>query len=347
MTAPGPWRSYTASVQWKRGNPASAAAKAAVQRALCARFRIAPCAVAPTSPPAALHFARDLDLIVPAALFTDVTFFLMQYSSGVVHGAGPDLDVMLYPNTNCPELDVPQHAVHIGHKTPFNTNLLPPAAAALAPALEVEPAGSRSAALAETNSSMFYSCSSDATCYPPFAPNTGCTGDAQQTAAHFHFYYVGSDPAMLSAVLRFVRSIESTFGISHTVCPDNFGHEQPHNHSCWLEGPGGGGDLPPPSNATPPGGSFVYPAFALYVVRKDFTKVLSHVMLWKNADHIGTNLDFMSEPPSRVQLSLIFCFGLPCGLMRKCWRQVTRAPAATTPTTCLGRCMPRTISSVS
>ena len=191
---------------------------------------------------------------------------------------------------------------------------------------------------------MFYSCSSDATCYPPFAPNTGCTGDAQQTAAHFHFYYVGSDPAMLSAVLRFVRSIESTFGISHTVCPDNFGHEQPHNHSCWLEGPGGGGDLPPPSNATPPGGSFVYPAFALYVVRKDFTKVLSHVMLWKNADHIGTNLDFMSEPPSRLQLSLIFCFGLPCGLMRKCWRQVTRAPAATTPTTCLGRCTPRTTS---
>jgi len=31
---------------------------------------------------------------------------------------------------------------------------------------------------------------------------------------------------------------------------------------------------------------------------KDFLKVLSHVMLWKNADHIGSHLDFMCHPCS-------------------------------------------------
>jgi hypothetical protein len=246
VTDAGPWPSYTVSLQFKRGHPASVAAKTAVQQALCTRFHISPCAVSKAAS-TELYFVRDGDLNVPAAHATAVTFFAMQYSTGVVHGApgGYNLDVMIYPNTNCPGLDVAEHAVHIGHKSPFNTNLLPSPAAASpssAPDPDVVPAG-RSTTSPQTpqspgasssgNVSMFYSCSSDATCYPPFAPGTGCTGDALQTAAHFHFYYVDNDPAMLTAVLRFVASLESTFGISHTVCPDNFGHEEPHNHSCW------------------------------------------------------------------------------------------------------------------
>jgi hypothetical protein len=219
----------------------------------------------------ALRWLRDGDLSVPSAALTDVAWFLMQHRLGRVHGApgGYDLDVMLYPNTNCPALDVAEHATHLGHKTPFNTNLLPHRAVvtthraqseeSVAAEAEAAPAG----APAE-NASIFFACSSDATCYPPFAPNTGCTGDAQQTAAHFHFYYVDNDPAMLAAVLKFVASLESSIGVSHMVSPDNFGHEQPHNKTTWLEGPGGGGPLPAPANTTGPGGSFVYPAFALY-----------------------------------------------------------------------------------
>jgi hypothetical protein len=207
VTQPGPWDTYTAAILFKRNHPSSVIAKEVVKQHICDKFGISPCAVSTSSDPTKLSIVRDLDLLVPQALMTDVTFFLMQYRLGQVHGApgGYDLDVMIYPNTNCPNLDVVEHSIHIGHRMPFNTNLLP-AKSNLAASDIIAASEAPIGAGTKEDDTIFTKCSSDATCYPPLANNTQCTGNSKQTAAHFHFYYVDNNPAVIAAVQKFTTA---------------------------------------------------------------------------------------------------------------------------------------------
>jgi len=295
----GVWDTYTAAVIYKRNHPSSVAAKEAVQGQFCSRFGISPCkAVAGDA--TSVHIKRDFDIHLPAANVTDVLVWLQQYRYSRVNAAGYDLDVMLYPDSGCPELDT-TFAVHVGHKSPFNTNQLP-AGLGLEDSTKSEYTAVKSwehtAGAQAEDDSEFTACSSDATCYEPYAFNTTCTGDSLVGSMHFHFYYVSNNPSSVTAANAFINATTTQFGLAEDVCADNSGHEQPHNASCWLSGPGGSGPIgQPASNDTKVGGSFAYPDYSLYVVRADFLKVLSYTMVMKNRAYNGIGeVDFLVHP---------------------------------------------------
>jgi aromatic ring-cleaving dioxygenase len=324
-TAPFPaWSTYTAAVIFKRNHPSSVAAKNTLQGHFCSRFAVDPCSPRHNgSNNDTIHIARDLDIVVPRSRLTEVVAWLQQNRLGLVGGASYDLDVMLYPNDNT-GLDPSARAVFIGHRAAYNTNLLDTvpvrrgargaATAASAPAAASIKDDAKHAiaadmrrrlpATAAENDTLFTQCSSDATCSPPYANNTGCTGDEHVASFHFHFYYVANDPHSVNGANAYINATEREFSIDPDVCPDNDGHEQPHNTTCWLSGPGGGGALPRPNNVTHqgPGGSFTYPVFSLYVTRDDFEAVLAWTMIMKNEGGNGGegngygDIDFLVHP---------------------------------------------------
>ena len=65
---------------------------------------------------------------------------------------------------------------------------------------------------------------------------------------HFHFYYVSNNPSSVTAANAFINATTTQFGLAEDVCADNSGHEQPHNASCWLSGPGGSGPIGQPAS---------------------------------------------------------------------------------------------------
>lgn len=147
--------------------------------------------------------------------------------------------------------------------------------------------------LRESRKPDFKNHRSDATCYAPYVNNTGCTGPDGVKSLHFHFYYVPNSPGSLSRVNAFTEKATAGLNLAVDVCPDNDGHEQPHNATCWLTGPGGSGPLPPPPQWTQAHGtsSFTFSAFSLYVVRSDLARVLPYVMSNKPSD-----VDFLAHP---------------------------------------------------
>jgi len=117
---------------------------------------------------------------------------------------------------------------------------------------------------------------------------------------HFHFYYLSNDLASITAANAFINKTTQAFDLNIDVCADNNGHEQPHNATCWLSGPGGGGPLAPASTDGHIGGSFALPDYSLYVVRKDFLRVMSYTLTMKNAAENGLDgdIDFLVHPNS-------------------------------------------------
>merc|ERR1712166_109640 len=284
----GPGSTYTIAVIYKRNHPSSEAAKRVVQADFCTRFGVSPCQ--PTSSPdsSTISIVRDFDVLVPYANYTDVLVWFQQFRYELINGAGYSLDLMSYPNSGCPEIDSSLYAVHVGHKSPFNTNVLPPAA---------NPVQMYTPASYTEDDSIFTSCSSDAECFAPYAPNTGCTGDRLVESMHFHFYVVSNNPAAVLSQNKYINVTTLKFDLGINVCPDNNGHEEAHNETCWLSGPGGSGPITGVSNKSSPGGSFNYPDFSLYVLRKDFADVLSWTMVKKNeADNGLADLDFLVHP---------------------------------------------------
>ena len=262
-TPPSTWKTFTVSFVYKRNHPDSVAAAQHMRSLFCTRFGMASCAV--PSPPAVasgVRWVRDLDAEVMAGNITDVAFWATQNRLGIVHGApgGYNVDVLIHPNTNCPATDATRRGLHVGHRTPYATSLLPRPPSAVASKSAFQSSSSSSASPPPPQSaddSIFVKCSSDATCTAPFANNTGCDRDEHQVAAHFHFYYVGSNPDVVAAVKAMVAATSERFPLPTDVCADNNGHEQPHNKSCWLSGPGSSGVLPPASNKTSPGGAYL------------------------------------------------------------------------------------------
>merc|ERR1711908_80375 len=107
---------------------------------------------------------------------------------------------MVYPNTGCPDTDK-QYAIYAGHKTAYNTNNL---------ASGLSATGGAKAAGSPANTpddSMFVACSSDATCYPPFAHNTGCTEARNVHSMHFHFYFTSNDGNAVNASNNLISQV--------------------------------------------------------------------------------------------------------------------------------------------
>ena len=148
---------------------------------------------------------------------------------------------MIYPDSGCPDLDVSLHSVYVGHKSPYNTNLQ---------AFTVPNTTTTETSVAATtwqdnkdspSDAQFVACSlSDGStkCYEPYAPNTTCTGDVNVESMHFHYYYLSNNQKSIDAANAYIAATTSQFGLDIDVCADNDGHEQPHNLTCWLSGPG-------------------------------------------------------------------------------------------------------------
>jgi hypothetical protein len=104
----------------------------------------------------------------------------------------------------------------------------------LPPAAPVEPSEDAQ------DDSWAFTCSEDGTelCgVGPFFPNTTCR--AAPLGMHLHLYFRQNDAVAYAAKVAFKERASAALGIGPTICADNTGHEQPHDHTCWLSGPGG------------------------------------------------------------------------------------------------------------
>merc|ERR1719498_354040 len=110
-----------------------------------------------------------------------------------------------------------------------------------------------------------YSCSYDASgkgqwvdlCSKgPYALNTTCR--STPVGAHIHLFYSSGNADEARAKEVLVGMATKALNLSLEICHDNYGHEQPHNTTCWLGGPT---NLPPGTQVgdepAPPAGSFV------------------------------------------------------------------------------------------
>merc|ERR1719291_545492 len=130
----------------------------------------------------------------------------------------------------------------------------------------------------------------------PYALNTTCR--ASHLGAHFHFYYRpnDADDAAAKSKLETLAGTALGLGDPTNLCHDDYGHEQPHNATCWLGGPTGG---PGSSLSFPPGGgggSFVTSHFSIYVINEDFGKIVGWVLQNDVPEVLGKSLDFLLHP---------------------------------------------------
>jgi aromatic ring-cleaving dioxygenase len=284
--------SYTAWLIHHRNNPASVAAKNIVQQQFCEKFSIAPCAVGGDE--GSLRLVGDLAVEIPRARFGEVVPWLMQQRHSRVSGAGYDLDLKLSPVSGCPDLDANEYSLFIGHDYSFNPRELPGADIA---------EGESLASLDFSGNDWAYSCSDDCkrsdewnVCIGEPANNTACNSVSQ--GFHLHLYFSNNDPASETAKDNFHSAIASTFGVSETVCPDDYGHEQPHDRSCFLTGPGGKeSDYPQAGGRS----SFATGTHSFYICSEakcpgDFTNIVSWLMVFKNAEKLGADVTFLLHP---------------------------------------------------
>ena len=114
------------------------------------------------------------------------------------------------------------------------------------------------------------------------ANNTGCNSVSQ--GFHLHLYFTNNDPASEAAKTKFHTEIASAFGVSETVCPDDYGHEQPHDRSCFLTGPGGRESDYPQAGAR---SRFATGTHSFYICSEekcpgDFTDIVSWLMVYSS-----------------------------------------------------------------
>jgi aromatic ring-cleaving dioxygenase len=319
------WTTYQAHVLVRRNDPVSVASAAAMRLSFCAAFGVTPCAppaaaAQDTDGDSALHIFEDFGVSIPRALVGTVLPWISTYrlghTRGSVQGADADLDVLFHPLSGCPALDVGRYYLTLGHRFAFNTNAQTcpshPAgeedhnATELAVVAAAAAAVAAAAAAAE-NSSWAFTCSEDTheQCVGPFAAHTTCQSPLHAVGFHAHLYFVNNDPASLVAKAAFMTALSTRFGLNvSAVLADNTGHEQNHNSTGWLGGPGATSTAPPASNVFPQGGSgssFATGTFSLYVYHADFADVVSWMLQHRNADHLlgvpgGRDLAFLLHP---------------------------------------------------
>jgi len=288
--------SFTVHVIHHPNDPNSVLARDNLRIAFCKKFNVAPCSPDASAKEDTLHLVDNLVVSTPASLFFNVSSFFQQHRIARLNPpATVDLDLAVHPNTkNGPENDYrlsiwagAPYPVDINAVYRKNTNLL-------------------GSAQATSDEDMWaYTCSYDAKggsyadlCGEgPYAPNTTCRANPKGT--HFHFYYRPNDADDTKSKALFESLAEKALGLGDPtqLCHDNTGHEQPHDTSCWLGGPG-----PTPSHegiAFPPGGgggSFVTSHFSIYVIPEDFAKIVGWVLQNDVDEVLGKALDYILHP---------------------------------------------------
>jgi len=127
----------------------------------------------------------------------------------------------------------------------------------------------------------------------PYALNTTCRTTPR--GAHIHLYYSEADSDEVNAKATFMGLATKALNLSVDICHDNYGHEQPHETTCWLGGPTQPPHLQSQTQGRP-ASSFVTSTFSLYVTNDDFAKVVSWVMLNDLSEVIGKSFDFLLHP---------------------------------------------------
>ena len=111
--------------------------------------------------------------------------------------------------------------------------------------------------------------------------------------AHLHLYFQQNNPRSVAAKDKFRELATEMFSLDPGLCPDNHGHEEPHETSCWLSGPGGLQSEYPQNSE---GSSFTTGKISLYVTNQDFASVLSWALIHTGEDTLGESLDFILHP---------------------------------------------------
>jgi len=287
--------SFTIHVVHHPNSPSSVLARDNLRIAFCKKFGVSPCESDASANEDSLHLVDNLVVSVPPSLFGNVSAFLQQHRIARLNPpATVDLDLAVHPNTkNGAQADY-RLSVWAGASYPIDMNAV------------FRKGTSLGAAQAMTDEDMWaYTCSSDAQggsyvdlCSKgPYAFNTTCR--ASPMGAHLHFYYRSNDADDTQSKATFQSLATKALGLTDptVLCHDNYGHEEPHNATCWLGGPGkttiDDNALFPPGGG---GGSFVTSQFSIFVLPDDFARVVGWV-LQNNVDEVlGKFLDYLLHP---------------------------------------------------
>jgi len=285
-------QSFSIHVVHKPNDEHSVQAKEVLRVAFCKKFNVMPCIVDESAAATSLHLSDDLVVSVPMDAFQSVLAFFQQHRVARLNPpAVVDLDLAVHPNTGSGDDDYAL-SIWAGEHHPIDMNAV------------YRLHGHKLAAATRTSDDDLwaYTCSYDAggegvwvdLCGPAaqgdYALNTTCR--SEPVGAHLHLYYWSTDESDSKAKDVFTELATKEFGLSPEICHDDYGHEQPHNATCWLGGP----SKPPSALEKPTGGSFVTGHFSIYMINEDVGKVMSWVLQNNVASVLGKELDYVLHP---------------------------------------------------
>lgn len=299
-------KSFMIRVMHRPQDPASVAAKNILRASFCKRFAIVPCDVNAKADESTLHLAGDLVVNAPFHVFHDVVTWVQQHRIARLNPpATVDLALNVHPNTDAGLSSDLGFSLWAGEQYPVSHDDKKNAHASSTkiPSLSGHstlPAHSIETGYEEQDR-WAYTCSYDAggqgqwvdlCSQGPYALNTTCRSVAD--GAHIHLFYSSINSMEVTAKAEFASLATKALNLSLEICHDDYGHEQPHDATCWLGGPSHLSSRFPPG--PPGGGSFTREHFSLYVTNEDFAKVAGWVMLHDTSEVLGHSLDFLLHP---------------------------------------------------
>jgi len=266
--------------------------------AFCKKFSVSPCSPVEDADDASLHLSDDLVINAPASQFNNVLSFFQQHRIARLNPpATVDLDLAVHANTRNGASADYALSIWAGDPHPVDMHNI------------YHMHGGKLKSMPKTVSDedlWAYTCSYDAggegiwvdLCGPAaegnYAFNTTCRADP--VGAHLHLYYWNNDKDDASAKTEFEKLASAEFGLSPEICHDNYGHEEPHNATCWLGGPERPQHSLREEGGPPGGGSFVTSHFSIYMVNDDVAKVTGWVLQNDISKTLGKALDYVLHP---------------------------------------------------
>lgn len=285
--------SYTLSVFHHPNDPASVHARDQLKQSFCAAFAIDPCSPSTAHDDDSLHIVDNFAVHVPSDQLVSVAPFFLQRRVAAFSGV-LDLELQLRPNVpNAMAFALWSGGTGQPHSPIDLLNVYKQRASAKSPPLAMLPAADGA------NSSLWaLTCSED--CDLPGSPYDLCgasehapgtTCRAAPLGAHLHLFYRQNDAAAVAARDEFKAMATAALSLSPAICADDYGHEQPHNFSCWLSGPGGHeADYPQDAG----GSSFATGTLSLYVHSRDYGMAVGWIAM--HAASLSPGLDLLLHP---------------------------------------------------
>ncbi len=281
-------KSFAVHVLHAANDPQSVLARDVLQQRFCHKFGVAPCRPggAGGDSPAAAGVRITDNLVVEVSedqLLPVLTWFQQNRDHRLNAPAEVDLDIAVHPNTAAGRrADYASFSLWGGHAWPVDLNALYASDAR------------RDRRRLQDKDAWAYTCSSDAAALcgdGPFAENSTCR--ATPLGSHLHLFFRQNDRHAVRAVAEFKALASAALALPPGICADDYGHEQPHNASCWLTGPGGHeAGFPQDGNRS----SFTSGTTSLYIHNRDFAPILRFLMTSVRAETLGADLDFLVHP---------------------------------------------------